>query len=85
MHSKTIEQLAVMFALGATAFVLWRAWRDSKTLGTLGATAQTVPNTTPTMAQPTYTPTAGALFANSIPTLADNPDAGAGLRAIYLH
>lgn len=45
--NKELQQLVIVLALGATAFVLWRAYRDSLSLGKLGnlsgANAGTIP------------------------------------------
>lgn len=34
--NKQMEQLLIVLALGATAFVLWRAYRNGASLGALG-------------------------------------------------
>jgi len=46
--NKELEQLLIVGVLGATAFVLWRAYRNGKSLGALGnltgATATEIAN-----------------------------------------
>jgi len=83
--NKQLETLAVMAALAATAFLLFRAWRDGQSLGTLGATAKTPGAAGGAAVYKTYTPNAGDLWGSTPPqNLAFDPDAGAGLRALYL-